>query len=111
MTTSFPDHPDFTGFNEPMRMECDIYDLVIEGEVPEEFNGSWYRSVPDPQYPPLLGFDTQISGDGMVSLFRFEKGHVDFKMRYVMTERFYVCVSTAISVFTELAMKHCSCAA
>jgi hypothetical protein len=23
----------------------------------------------------------------------------------------YVCVSTVISVFTELAMKHCSCAA
>lgn len=87
MTTSFPNHPDFTGYNEPMRMECDIFDLVIEGEVPEEINGSWYRSVPDPQYPPLLGYDTFISGDGMVSLFRFENGRVDFKMRYVMTER------------------------
>ncbi|MBN1240863.1 MAG: carotenoid oxygenase family protein [Gammaproteobacteria bacterium] len=68
-------------------MECDIYDLVIEGEVPREISGSWYRSVPDPQYPPMLGYDTFLSGDGMVSLFRFEDGHVDFKMRYVMTER------------------------
>jgi carotenoid cleavage dioxygenase-like enzyme len=87
VTTSFPNHPDFTGFNEPMRMECDLYDLVVEGKVPEEINGSWFRSIPDPQYPPMLGYDTFISGDGMVSLFRFEKGHVDFKMRYVMTER------------------------
>ncbi len=87
MTTSFPSTPDFTGFNEPMRIECDIYDLVVEGEVPREIRGSWYRLTPDPQYPPLLGYDTFLSGDGMISAFRFDNGHVDFKQRYVVTER------------------------
>ena len=87
MTTSFPKTMDFVGFNEPMRMECDIYDLVVEGNLPEEINGSFYRLTPDPQYPPLLGDDTYLSGDGMVSMFRFENGHVDMKMRYVMTDR------------------------
>ena len=87
MTAPFPNSPDFIGYNEPMRLEGDIYDLVVEGEVPAEINGSWFRSVPDPQYPPKLGYDTMISGDGMVSLFRFENGHVDFRMRYVMTPR------------------------
>jgi carotenoid cleavage dioxygenase len=87
MTGSFPNSPDFIGFNEPMRMECDIYDLVVEGTLPEEIHGSWYRSIPDPQYPPRLGYDTYLSGDGMISAFRFENGHVDFKLRYVMTER------------------------
>jgi carotenoid cleavage dioxygenase len=87
MTGPFPNTPDFVGYNEPMRMECDIYDLVVEGTIPEEIRGAWYRSVPDPQYPPMLGYDVFISGDGMVSGFYFANGHVDFKMRYVMTQR------------------------
>ena len=87
MKRAFPDSPDFTGHNEPSRIECDIHDLVVEGEIPADLQGTWYRSIPDPQYAPMLGHDTFLSGDGMVSLFRFEKGHVDFRMRYVQTER------------------------
>jgi carotenoid cleavage dioxygenase-like enzyme len=87
MTTKFPDSMDFAGYNAPSRIECDVRDLIVEGEVPAEINGSWYRSIPDPQYPPKLGYDTYLSGDGMVSLFRFENGHVDFKQRYILTER------------------------
>jgi carotenoid cleavage dioxygenase-like enzyme len=87
MAKPFPDTMDFAGWNAPSRIECDIYDLVTEGIVPEEINGCWYRSIPDPQYSPMLGDDTFLSGDGMVSLFRFENGHVDFKMRYVKTAR------------------------
>jgi carotenoid cleavage dioxygenase len=78
---------DFGGFNAPSRVECDIYDLVVHGKVPEEIDGIWYRSIPDPQYAPMLGDDTMLSGDGMVSSFVFENGHVDFKMRYVQTDR------------------------
>ncbi|HEX7081970.1 MAG TPA: carotenoid oxygenase family protein [Gammaproteobacteria bacterium] len=87
MTTPFPDTMDFAGFNQPLRIECDIYDLVVEGEIPAEIRGRWYRETPDPQYPPMLGRDTYLSGDGMVSMFTFEDGHVDYKSRYVMTER------------------------
>jgi carotenoid cleavage dioxygenase-like enzyme len=85
---TFPQTMDFAGFNAPSRIECDIYDLVVEGEIPTEIHGSWFRSVPDPQYPPMLGEDTYLSGDGMVSVFRFEDGHVDFRQRYVRTQRF-----------------------
>jgi carotenoid cleavage dioxygenase-like enzyme len=87
MTSPFPATQDFSGHNAPSRVECDIFDLVVEGALPAEFNGAWYRSIPDPQYPPMLGDDTYLSGDGMVSLFQFENGHVDFKMRYVQTDR------------------------
>ena len=87
MTSKFPDTMDFSGFNAPSRVECDIYDLIVEGRIPEEINGVWYRLTPDAQYPPMLGHDTYLSGDGMISMFRFENGHVDFKSRYVMTER------------------------
>jgi carotenoid cleavage dioxygenase-like enzyme len=89
MTTAFPNSMDFGGYNAPSRVECDIYDLVVEGTLPAEINGSWYRSIPDPQYPPMLGHDTYLSGDGVVSLFRFENGHVDFRMRYIQTERWH----------------------
>ena len=87
MTHAFPQTMDYIGHNAPMRVECDIYDLVVEGTIPEEINGVWYRSVPDPQYPPRVGNDVFISGDGMISAFMFDKGHVDFKMKYIMTER------------------------
>lgn len=87
MTRAFPETPDFSGHNAPSRIECDIYDLVVHGEIPADIQGSWYRSIPDPQFAPMLGHDTFLSGDGMVSLFRFENGHVDFRQRYVLTER------------------------
>lgn len=87
MTAAFPRTPDFTDFNEPVRLEYELYDLVVDGEIPSEIKGSWYRSVPDPQYPPMLGDDTFISGDGMVSRLRFDNGHVDMSMRYVQTAR------------------------
>ncbi len=88
MTKPFPKTPGFTSYNAPSRVEADIFDLEIEGEVPRELNGAWYRMTPDPQFPPLLGDDIYLSGDGMISMFTFEDGHVDYKSRYVRTERF-----------------------
>ncbi|HVO47580.1 MAG TPA: carotenoid oxygenase family protein, partial [Steroidobacteraceae bacterium] len=88
MTKAFPDSMDFSGYNAPSRVECDVYDLVVEGNLPAEINGSWFQTVPDPQYPPMLGHDTYLSGDGMMRLLRFENGHVDLKQRYIHTERF-----------------------
>ena len=32
--TAFPNTPDFIGHNAPSRIECDIYDLVVEGKIP-----------------------------------------------------------------------------
>lgn len=87
MTQPFPDTMDFGGYNAPSRVECDVYDLVIEGRLPEELDGTWYQSVPDPQYPPMLGTDTFISGDGMVRMLRFANGHVDLRQRYIQSER------------------------
>ena len=59
-----------------------------KGNLPPDIRGCWYQSVPDPQYPPKLGQDTFLSGDGMVRSFAFDgEGHVDFKQRYIRTER------------------------
>ncbi len=87
MTKPFPDTAAFTGYDAPSRLETDLYDLEIIGELPDALRGSWYRITPDPQYPPLLGDDFIISGDGMISYFRFADGHVDYRSRYVQTAR------------------------
>jgi len=85
MTGPFPETMDYIGHNAPSRIEAEIYDLVVHGEIPDEIAGAWYQSVPDPQYPPLLGTDTYLSGDGMVRMLRFANGHVHFKQRSVRT--------------------------
>ncbi|MFF4630086.1 carotenoid oxygenase family protein [Streptomyces griseorubiginosus] len=87
----FPDVPTFRGFQAPGRFEADVRDLeVVQGEIPADLDGAFYRVGPDPQFPPLLGDDIFLNGDGMVSMFRFEDGRVDFKCRWVRTPKFLV---------------------
>ena len=88
MTLEFPATADFTGLNAPVRLEYEIRDLAVDGEIPPEICGAFFRAVPDPAYPPLLGEDIVLSGDGMIGRFLFEDGHVDCAIRYVRTKRF-----------------------
>lgn len=84
----FPNTPSFTGVNSPVRMEADIFDVEVEGEIPSELDGAFYRVQPDPQFPPRLGDDIAFNGDGAVSMFRFDKGRLDFRHRWVGTDKF-----------------------
>jgi carotenoid cleavage dioxygenase len=52
MSTPMPDNPFLQGFFEPLQMECDAPDLIIEGEIPKDLNGSFYRNGPNPRYTP-----------------------------------------------------------
>jgi carotenoid cleavage dioxygenase-like enzyme len=88
MSFLFPDTPAFTGFNQPRRIEADVFDLEVEGEVPAALNGAFYRCGPDPRFPPRMGDDININGDGMITCFRFRDGRVDFRSRYVRTEKY-----------------------
>lgn len=88
MTRLFPATADFTGgLYKPARFEGEIYDLEVDGTVPDEIDGTFFQVAPDPQYPPMLGDDIFFNGDGAITAFTFKDGHVDFKRRYVMTER------------------------
>lgn len=89
MTTPFPRTHTFSGFNAPIRMEGELFDLeVVEGEVPPALDGTWYRCGADFYFPPLHGDDVFVNGDGVVSAFEFSGGHVDFRTRFVRTEKF-----------------------
>jgi carotenoid cleavage dioxygenase len=83
----FPDILVYRGYSAPARMEVDVYDLEVEGEIPAGLDGAYLRNSADPQYPPLLGTDIFLNGDGMVHMVRFENGHADLKTRYVNTEK------------------------
>ena len=85
---SFPDLLIYRGYSAPVRMEADVYDLEVEGCIPPALNGAYYRNSADPAYPPLLGQDIFLNGDGMVHMVRFENGHASLRTRYVRTEKF-----------------------
>jgi carotenoid cleavage dioxygenase len=92
MTKPFPPIM-FRGVDEPLRLEGDVFDLeVFEGSVPDDIDGMMAQAVPEHQFPPetahITAMDASANGDGAVRTFRFQRGHVDFKRRYVRTERF-----------------------
>lgn len=88
MTTPFPRSPTFMTIDEPFRFEGELFDLEVEGEIPAELDGTFFRVGPDQQFPPKMGDANPFNGDGIVTAFRFKAGHVDMQHRYVRTHRF-----------------------
>ena len=86
--STFPNSPMFAGVSAPSRIEADVKDLDIVGEVPREIDGAFYRVAADHQFPPRFANDVPFNGDGLVSMFRFRDGQVSLKTRYVRTDRF-----------------------
>jgi carotenoid cleavage dioxygenase-like enzyme len=86
--STFPNSPMFAGVSAPSRIEADVGDLDIVGEVPREIDGAFYRVAADHQFAPRFANDVPFNGDGLVSMFRFHDGQVSLKSRYVRTDRF-----------------------
>lgn len=84
----FPQTETFSGFNKPSRIEADIADLEVEGTIPGDINGTFFRVQPDHRFPPLFEEDIHFNGDGNVSAFTISHGRISFKQRYVQTDRF-----------------------
>jgi carotenoid cleavage dioxygenase len=71
------------------RAEIDLYDCEVEGALPADLDGTFFRVGPDPQYPkdPKYSGDIGFDGEGHVSMFRIKNGHVDYRTRYAKTQR------------------------
>ena len=96
----FPEIPIYQGWGVPHRAESDIRDLeVIQGEIPAALEGTLYRCGPDRQYPPRTAQDVFIDGEGMVHMFRIGGGRVDYRNRWVRTERFVLQEAARRSLF------------
>ena len=97
---NFPDTPDYTGLNAPVREEYEIASLRVEGRIPADVEGTFFRAVPDPAFPPFVEDGAAfLSGDGMVSAVRFAGGKVAFAMRYVQTQRHKAEVAAGRALF------------
>lgn len=49
--------PQVAGFHRPTRFEGDIGNLEVFGEIPKGINGTFYRVMPEPQFPSFTGND------------------------------------------------------
>ena len=97
---AFPNAPEFTGLNSPLGEEYELEHLPVEGRIPAEVAGTFFRAVPDPAFPPYLEDGAAvIAGDGMVSALRFAGGKVSFAIRYVQTERHKAEVAAGQALF------------
>jgi len=85
---AFPQTIHFLGSNTPRRSEISKRNLEIEGDIPAEVEGAFFRAVPDNAHAPMYEDDIALNADGMVARFNFEGGAVDFDIRYVATERY-----------------------
>src|SRR5688500_9735635 len=85
---AFPQTIRFIGSNTPRRLEISVRDLEVEGTIPLEIDGAFFRAVPDNAHKPMFEDDVALNADGMIARFNFEGGAVDYDIRYVETERY-----------------------
>ena len=103
MTQPFPDNMFLKGQTAPSGIECDAPDLIIEGELPADLRGVYFRNGPDPLYPPIAGQEYHwFHGDGMIQRFEFGDGRVSWKNRWVRTEKYELERAAGRSLFGVL---------
>jgi len=88
MTQAFFDHPFLSGHHQPVRFEATAPDLIVEGEIPADLVGVFYRNGPEPLYPTREGEYHWFDGDGMVYAFHIADGRASMLNRWVRTEKF-----------------------
>ncbi len=83
-----PSRPAGTGGQfSPIRAEVTVNDCVIEGKLPTDLSGGFYATGPDAQYPMRPG-NIIFDGEGHARMFRIRNGRVDYRTRYVKSERY-----------------------
>ena len=100
----FPDDPRAFGGGPASarnRTEMDQRDCEVEGDWPTDLDGVFYRVGPDPQYPKPEAYigDIPFDGEGHVSMFRIQNGHVDYRTRYARNARFVAQAEARRSLF------------
>jgi carotenoid cleavage dioxygenase len=88
----------FRGPFAPVRAEIDLVDCEVEGKLPADLAGTFYRVGPDFQYPPRIP-NIPFDGEGHIGMFRFANGHVDYKSRFIRTQRYKAQAAARESLF------------
>ncbi len=102
MSRPFPDDPFLKGNYAPWPMEGEAHDLVVQGEIPQELNGTLYRNGSNPQFSPR-GRYHWFDGDGMIHAFTLGDGKAHYRNRWVRTERFKLEREAGEALFAGLS--------
>src|SRR5690349_6893828 len=81
--------PGSTFSGQANRSENTLFDCEVDGKLPPDLDGAFYRVGPDPQYPkpPSLDYDIAFDGEGHASMFRIQNGHQDHMSRWSKNDR------------------------
>ncbi len=104
MASPFSVDPYLSNGFEPIRMECDYAHLSIEGEVPKDLNGTFYRIGPNPQFAPRGNYNP-LNGDGMVHAFYVHNGNVSYRNRWVRTRQWTLERAAGRALFSTSGMR------
>ena len=88
MALSYRDHPALQGDFEPARFNSEVYDCEIEGKLPADLDGTFYRVGGEWFYPPKYPDDSPFAADGIATRFRISGGSCDFTSRFIDTPRY-----------------------
>ncbi len=80
-------NPYLHGLYAPIKEEMSVDKLKVEGEIPRDLHGGYFRNGPNPQTPPK-GMHHWFDGDGMIHGIWFENGEARYRNRYVATQDF-----------------------
>ncbi len=75
--------PHLRGVFEPQVREVDTPDLIIEGELPAEIEGTYIRNGPNPRFNPLGDYLYPLDGDGMLHRVQIRDGRARYTNRFV----------------------------
>ena len=75
---------------------------MVDGEIPRELAGSYFRNGPNPQFAPR-GRYHWFDGDGMIHAFRIRDGRASYKNRWVRTARWSLERAAGQSLFGGLS--------
>lgn len=71
----------------PIADEIAVADLRVDGEIPKDIDGAYFRNGPNPRVPPK-GLHHWFDGDAMLHALYLEGGKASYRNRYVRSRDF-----------------------
>jgi len=82
------DNPYLHGFFAPIQTEHTLEEVeVVEGEIPEDLYGGYYRNSPNQIYAPKNRYHW-FDGDGMINGIWFRDGKASYRNRWIRTKAY-----------------------
>lgn len=89
MTQEIPENRFLQGIFAPIDQEYTLDALAVQGEIPRDLNGSFYRNGPNQQHSPIGDYHL-FAGDGMTHAFHISDGKVGYRNRWIETAKYKI---------------------